>query len=459
MNIKPLQIETHSIDWIPPSERQGKPRSLFYVWFAANTSITALVTGALFVITGNSVLSSIVSIIIGNVIGGFITSLHSAQGPRLGVPQMIQSRAQFGYYGAILPLILALFIYIGFYATGLVLGGEALSELFSLGTPVAIVLFALLSTILAIAGYRWIHTYSFIAAILVGIIFVWLLVVIISGPSQALLFQNAPFKMAPFVLGISLSASWQLTFGPYIADYSRYLPENTSPRKVIAWTFAGSVLGASLAMIVGACAAQIGGKAFSANPVSFIASEFGQLAWLCLIAVAVGKLSANTLSSYGGYMSLTTIVNSFTRHQKVPRLARIGSLALISLIAILIAVSASNTFLSTFNNFLLFLLYFITPWSAINLVDFYFLRHGRFNIPDLFRPHGVYGLFSWKAYISYFIGIFAQIPFINSSYYTGPIAKTLDGAEVAWIIGLLVTSILYWLLRRMEPQSNNQVDK
>lgn len=127
---QPKFVEKRSIDYIPASERHGRPVSLFFVWFAANSSITALVTGALMTILGNSALWSIPAIILGNILGGYITALHSAQGPQLGVPQMIQSRAQFGFYGAILPLILALFIYIGFYATGLVLGGQALGLLF-----------------------------------------------------------------------------------------------------------------------------------------------------------------------------------------------------------------------------------------------------------------------------------------------------------------------------------------
>ena len=106
-------IEQRSIDHIPLAERHGSPRSLLFVWFAANTSITAVVTGALFVILGNTALWAIPAILLGNVVGGFFTALHSAQGPRLGVPQMIQSRAQFGYFGAILPLVLALMIFCG----------------------------------------------------------------------------------------------------------------------------------------------------------------------------------------------------------------------------------------------------------------------------------------------------------------------------------------------------------
>ncbi|MEJ7704262.1 MAG: cytosine permease [Geodermatophilaceae bacterium] len=50
---------------------------------------------------------------IGNIAGGIVMALHSAQGPRMGIPQMISSRAQFGVYGACLPLILVVLMYLG----------------------------------------------------------------------------------------------------------------------------------------------------------------------------------------------------------------------------------------------------------------------------------------------------------------------------------------------------------
>jgi len=34
------------------------------------------------------------------------------------------------------------------------------------------------------------------------------------------------------VLAMSLSASWQIAYGPYVADYSRYLPRDTSVVRV-----------------------------------------------------------------------------------------------------------------------------------------------------------------------------------------------------------------------------------
>ncbi|MGZ4531163.1 MAG: purine-cytosine permease family protein [Mycobacteriaceae bacterium] len=443
---KTSAVEQRSIDYVPANERHGRPRSLLFVWFAANTSITAVVTGALFIVLGNNALWSIPAIVLGNIAGGFFTSLHSAQGPRLGVPQMIQSRAQFGYLGAILPLILALMIFLGFYATGLVLGGQAMASLLHISTHLGAVVFAIMSTVLAIYGYRHIHRFSHFAAILSGVVFLGLFVRLLVDPQTGTTFAQHSFAAAPFILGISLAASWQLTFGPYIADYSRYLPETTPKSATIGWTFLGSVAGASLAMVLGAMVAAIGGKAFLADQVGYLAHLGGPVSMVVLLAVICGKLTGDTLSTYGGYMSVVTIVTSLTGEKTVRPRHRTLYVCAISAAALAIALAATSTFLSTFTNFLLFLLYFMTPWSAINLVDYYWVRRERYQISELFNTRGVYGRVNKGAFVAYLIGVAIQIPFMNSTLYVGPIANWLGGAEVAWVLGLVVAGGLYYAL-------------
>lgn len=447
MTKKPA-LEQRSIDYIPASERHGSPRSLLFVWFAANSSITAVVTGALFVVLGNSALWSLPAIVVGNLVGGFFTSLHSAQGPRLGVPQMIQSRAQFGYYGAILPLVLALMIFIGFYATGLVLGGQAISSLLGIAPQPGAVVFALMSTTLAVLGYRYIHRFSHLAAVLSGLVFVGLLVPLLGHSGAGETLRSGQFAAAPFVLGISLAASWQLTFGPYIADYSRYLPQDTPRSTTIGWTLAGSVVGGCLAMTVGAFAAELGGEAFAANQVDYLADTGGAFYAVVLLAVICGKLIGNTLSSYGGYMSVATIVTSLAGQRRILPRHRAIYVAVISIAALAIALAATSTFLSTFTDFLLFLLYFMTPWSAINLVDYYWVRRERYDIAALFDPYGPYGRVNAVAFGAYAAGVVIQVPFMNSSLYVGPIANWMGGAEVAWLLGIAVSGGLYYLLAK-----------
>jgi len=92
-----LQIERRSIDYIPASERHGSPRRLFFIWFGANMQVTAAATGAIAVLIGLSLPWALLALLIGNLFGVTFMAAHSAQGPKLGIPQMIQSRAQFGF--------------------------------------------------------------------------------------------------------------------------------------------------------------------------------------------------------------------------------------------------------------------------------------------------------------------------------------------------------------------------
>ena len=88
-------------------------------------------------------------------------AFHSTQGPQLGLPQMIQSRPQFGYTGALLVWGVALIAYIGYNAFNQVLAGQALHQLYrcDLGDLARVIDRGLRSLAVALAavGYDKIH--------------------------------------------------------------------------------------------------------------------------------------------------------------------------------------------------------------------------------------------------------------------------------------------------------------
>ena len=92
---------------------------------------------------GGDVFWSLVALLIGQLIGGAVMALHAAQGPQLGLPQMISSRVQFGVYGAIIPIVAVCLMYIGFSATGTVLAGQAVAQLLHVDDALGIVDFQL----------------------------------------------------------------------------------------------------------------------------------------------------------------------------------------------------------------------------------------------------------------------------------------------------------------------------
>src|SRR6202050_2997831 len=127
---QPARLEITTIQPIALDQRHGTSADLFTVWFGTNLMLLTVVTGALAVtIFGLSFTWAVVGLTIGNLVGAVFMALHSAQGPTLGVPQMIQTRGQFGSIGSLLVVSIVIIMYVGFLASNLVLGGEALSSL------------------------------------------------------------------------------------------------------------------------------------------------------------------------------------------------------------------------------------------------------------------------------------------------------------------------------------------
>jgi len=71
----------------------------------------------------------------------------------------------------------------------------------------------------------------------------------------------------------------------------------------------------------------------------------------------------------------------------------------------------------------------------------------------MFKLHGIYGAWGWRGLTAYAIGLLAEIPFmvlpqLGSWSYIGPIADAMDGVDIAWLVGLIVSAVVYLVLSR-----------
>jgi hypothetical protein len=89
------------------------------------------------------------------------------------------------------------------------------------------------------------------------------------------------------------------------------------------------------------------------------------------------------------------------------------------------------------------LLFFFVPWSAINLVDYYLVKRGRYDVASFFTPNGIYGRIQWWACLCYVITLAVQVPFLDQPFFVGSLVKPLGGADISWIVGFAVASLLY----------------
>ena len=450
-----MKIETRSIEYIPANERHGKPRGLFAVWFAANMHITTLVTGSLCVTFGLNLFWSVVAIIVGNLIGAIFMASHSAQGPKLGIPQMIQSRAQFGVIGAVIPLILVIFMYLGFFASSGLLGAQVLSSALNLNLTLSIIVLNIITFIVTMIGHDLIHKIQKYLTWVFFLVFIAATFVVFQLPVPVGSWSPAEFNLPIFMLSVSVVATWQISYAPYVADYSRYLPIDTNYSKTFWYTYAGSILGTVWMMVLGVLLTTALPN-FLSNSGTNLANQFGSFAFIMFAVIILGQLSINSFNLYGAFMSTVTTVEPFSKIKVTPKV-RMLFVAGISIVGTLLSILGQGNFLSNFIDFILFISYFLIPWTAINLIDFYVLRHGEYSIKDIFDLNGIYGKVNKITSISYLVSVIAEVPFMNTSFYVGPGAKAMGGADVAWILGLVVPSVLYYVMMKRKLKDTSQV--
>jgi NCS1 family nucleobase:cation symporter-1 len=436
-------VEQRAIEQIPLAERHGRPGTLLTIWFASNAQLTAVATGLLATaVFGLSLSWAIGAILVGNLVGCLFMALHSVQGPRLGLPQMIQSRAQFGMAGAVLPILIVVIAYVGFFVSTAILGGEALARLLHVSTDWGIVICNAAALLMAYLGYDLIHRYDRWASVLLAAVFLALTVRMLSRPLPA--YHRHGDTAASILLAISVFVSWQLTWSPYVSDYSRYLPADTPSWRTFGYTYAGSALGASWFMAIGALGGILAPAAITASTAGYLAGLFPPVQWLILVTAVLGILAANVENLYGPFLSGAAAVSPSGRVGPVP-VARLASAAVVAVLGTLLAILASSHLLIGLQDFVMFLLYFVIPWTAINLTDYYLVRRGRYAIGEMFRADGVYGRVNWLGLGVYVLTVAVQVPFVNSALYTGPVATALGGADISWMVGLVLAAGLYYL--------------
>jgi purine-cytosine permease-like protein len=236
-----------------------------------------------------------------------------------------------------------------------------------------------------------------------------------------------------------------------VSDYSRYLPPDVTVSKTFWWTYGGSGLGAVWIMFIGSALAAWAGADFSGTGIPELQATgdkvFSGFGDIILIFSALGLLSVTALNMYGGSLTLISAADSFKKVRPTlsVRLVMIGVTAALSLV---VALASTSSFQSNFENFLLLVLYFFIPWTAVNLVDYFVVRKGHYAIAEIFRPNGIYGRWGWRGIISYLVGFAAMLPFFSTGLYSGWVANAASGADFSLFVGLPVSAVLYWVLCR-----------
>jgi nucleobase:cation symporter-1, NCS1 family len=437
-------VETHHIDRIPEAARHGKPWHQFAFWWGGNVNVFNVVLGAVVVSIGLTFWWALIAIAAGTLIGALLIALHATQGPKLGVPQTIQSRAQFGFYGSAFLFPAVLLINIGFIAAQFVIQAQALQGVAPAVTiPQWIGILAVPAVVIGIFGYRWIHRVMQATAVVVG---VSLIIMLIQGLRYGSLSSHEMSLAHPtaglFLAGVALLVIDMLSFGPFVSDYTRYLPAQTNARRLFWAIYAGNVAATFFSCAVGAYLAALLPKL---GPVAAIGAVSGKWA---LVIMAASLVNAGTFNAYTGAFQVLAFANMWHRFKSVSVLVRLVPFGCVMAAGVVVALVGYRSFVTNLSNFLDVLLVLFIPWSAVNLADYFVVRRARYDVGAFFLPGGRYGNLAWRGLLAYAVGLAAEWPFVSQPDYTGPLVKALGGADISWLVGWFVSAAVYLIVMR-----------
>jgi NCS1 family nucleobase:cation symporter-1 len=444
-----MTIERKSIDYIAEHERHGRVIDQGPFWFLGNFHFFTIAIGFVGPSMGLSFGFTSLAGTLGILFGTIFVAFHASQGAELGLPQMIQSRAQFGYRGVVIVLIGTLFTFIGFNVADSVLIARGLDGILGWNETAVTLVAAAIATGIAIYGHDWLHRIFRWCFWICLPLYSLLTLAIMAGRVPATHPAIGGFTWVAFIAQFAASAAYNITYAPSVSDYSRYLPRRTPPHLIIAAVFIGATSAAIWLISLGAwLATRLGaadGLVSLHDAGNSVFAGFGVLMALASVTALVATMGLN---AYSGMLTVVTALNSLFEMHPTPRL-RLAAILLVvaAWLAVTFAITA-NAIVLLFAT-LTIMLYLLVPWTSVNLVDYFFVRRGRYAITHLFMPRGIYGAWGARGLTAYMLGFIATLPFfVLPDIYTGPAARALGGVDIGWLVGLIVSGGTYFLLAR-----------
>jgi nucleobase:cation symporter-1, NCS1 family len=441
-------VEGHGFEPIPESARYGSVSRVFTVWFTPNLVPAAFFLGTLAAakFIGLGFWTALAAIVVGNLVGSVLVGVLATMGPKTGMAQMPLARLAYGK-SIVLPGLLNWISCIGWDGINSVFGAAAISILTGLPFIASLVIIVIAQGLLGILGYEAIHTFEKYMAVVLGVMFAILTVYIAQQAGTGIARTDAVsggVQIGAFILYSTIIASFVLAWALYASDYTRYLPPDASSSRIFWWTVLGLTLSAGWVETLGLLVADKATAGGAVDTINTILSG-SILAPLAMIAIGIGTVAVNAMNDYTGSLSLQAA------GIRVPRVISAIVVAILGFVVTLWL--NSGNLVGKIENILLFLSYWIAPWAAVVLADWW-LRGGRADVRRLVDfsrlPSGALAL------ASLLIGFVVSLPFQQSALgaeiatNTGlPIntisSNYLNYADFAYVIGFVVAFAIYWI--------------
>ncbi|HLG75957.1 MAG TPA: cytosine permease [Ktedonobacteraceae bacterium] len=451
-------IETHGIERVSPQTRSHvRILDNFTMWLSANLVISTVGVGAIAIpFMGLGVWDSLLIIVLFNALGVLPVAFFSTLGPKLGLRQMTISRFSFGWVGGIITALFNVAACIGWSAVNVIIGGQLVAALSNGAVPAwgGILIIAVLTTLVSIYGYKYVHRYERYAWIPMFLIF--LVISIAAAPHFQIVSDTAAgaARIASLITFGGAVYGFATGWSSYAADYNVNQPESTPASRVFWLTFLGVFIPCVLLEALGVALTSVGdwAKAFAGGDggslLSAAVTPLGGFGTVVLVLISLSVIANNVPNDYSLGLSMQVLGRPFQRVNRAVW-TLIGAV-----VYILIALPAARNFAGTLQSFLLIIAYWLGPWAIILVLEHFVFRRGRYNVDDWNTASKL--PVGWAAIVSLFVGLVGVYLGASQELFQGPLAKALGGADIGFELGILLAAISYYILRRIELSRNGR---
>jgi len=393
----PRGVELNGINVISEDERKGRPRDLFWPWFASNISVLGVSYGAFVLGFGVSFWQGAIAGVIGVAASFLLCGLIAVAGKRGSAPTMVLSRAAFGVRGNKLPAALSWLLTVGWETVLVVLATLATSTVFHRlgwggGTPTKVVALIVVSAITVVAGVIGFDLIMRVQAVITVVAGVLTLVYIglVADHVHWHTVSALPSGSTQNVVGafVFVMTGFGLGWVNAAADYSRYLPRRASSSGVVGWTTFGAALGPVVLLVFGLLLAGSSSdlnSAVSTDPIGALTTILPTWFLVPFAVVAVlGLIGGAVLDIYSSGLAL------LTAGLRIPRYLAALVDGTIMVGGTIYVVFFSHNFIGPFQGFLITLGVPIAAWCGVMLADIA-LRRADYAQDELYDRTGRYG--------------------------------------------------------------------
>lgn len=445
-------IETHGIERVSPASRAHvRIFDNFTLWLSSNLVVPTVGLGALSALPFLKLgfWDALLAILLFNALGVLPVAFFSTLGPKLGLRQMTISRFSFGWVGAIIMALFNVAACIGWSTVNVIIGGQLVAALSGGRVPAwaGILIIAIITTLVSLYGYRYVHRYERYAWIPMALLFLVLFVTAVPRFNIAAMPAFGAAGLAAFITFGGAIYGFATGWSSYAADYNVNQPEDTPSVRVFWLTFLGvfipcvllETLGVLLISVPAWAQAYLGGSV--GDLFSSSVSSLGGIGTVVLALFALSIIANNVPNDYSLGLSIQVLGKPF---QRIPRAVwtLVGAI-----IYVVIALPAAKNFGQTLESFLLIIAYWLGPWAIILILEHFVFRHGKYNVDDwntqVKLPVG------WAAIVSMVIGLVGVYLGASQALFTGPLAG-LWNVDIGFELGIVFAGISYFILRRIE---------